>query len=133
LSASSIGSDADDEYGTDDIDDYNGSTATVTLYANENISTCEGNYIDLNISIVTSVDYLDDTPHSASGTTGSLGETTNYSNVFDYISGHTSNIKAISVLLTSANPASELSFKKIRLSAFMCNIGAPRKYYSKEY
>jgi len=134
LHASVIGPDADDLYGFDDIDDYDGNVTHLTLYGYESATPCQGNYIDLNVSIATTVKYADDAPRNSSGAAGSLGQTTTYSNVFNYTKANndTHNIKLISVHLTTANPASDIN-KSIRLSAFMCNIGAPRQIYSKEY
>ena len=128
-SASAIGPDADDIYGFDDIDDYDGNVTTVTLYGGESISTETGEYVDLNVTIGTTVSYGDDTPRTAGGSVSSLGQTTRYSNPFNGpLPSTTSNIKLISVRLSTVNPAMELD-KNITLSAFMCNIGAPKKYY----
>jgi len=131
-SASTIGPDSDDLYGFDDIDDFDGNVTTVTLYGNEEISTEKGEYVDLNVTLLTTVIYGDDAPRTAAGTTSTLAKVTTYANPFDSNSTTTRNIKLITVKLTTANPADELG-KEIRLSSFMCNIGAPRRYYFKDY
>jgi len=127
-SASSIGVDGDDEYGFDDIDDFDGNVTTLTLYGNEAILTETGEYVDLNITITTQVLYGEDSPRLADGTLSALGQSVTYSNPFDSNSTSTRNIKLISVTLTTNNPAEELA-KEMRLSAFMCNLGAPKLYY----
>ena len=130
--ASAIGPDTDDVHGYDDIDDFDGNITTVTLYENESISTEKGEYVDLNVSLTTVVTYGDDTPRLADGSTSTPAQSTTYSNPFDHNSSSTQNIKLISVKLTTSNPAGELD-KEIRLSSFMCNIGAPRRFYFKDY
>lgn len=103
----------------DDVDDYNNQSYKVSIYNSEAYETHQGNYIDQNISIVSMVAYGNDT--------ATYGTTTAFSNPFNETNTTaTTNIKLISVVLTSTNPSGELSDKNIRLSAFMCNIGAPK-------
>jgi type II secretory pathway pseudopilin PulG len=115
-----------------DIDDFNGTEANVTLYNSEAYATYQGDYVDQNIIITSTVVYGDDIPRNAGGaqSLGGYDRNINFSNPFRTISGTSTNIKLISVNLTSNNPVSELSNKNITLSAFMCNIGAPKELIS---
>ncbi len=115
----------------DDIDDYNNLSYDISIYNYESISTAEGDYIDQNITVTSTVIYGDDVPTDAGGTAGSYGQTTTFSNPFRSKNIST-NIKIINVTLTSNNPAAELNSKSITMSAFMCNIGAPQKILSNE-
>lgn len=101
-----------------DIDDFHSTSATVLLYNNETYATQQGDYLDQNISILTSVEYGIDTVI--------LGSNVIFNDPFNAINGNTSNIKLISVELRSSNSAEEIKAKQIRLSAFMCNIGEPK-------
>jgi type II secretory pathway pseudopilin PulG len=110
----------------DDIDDYDGQSYAVTVYENETYATHQGDYLDSNISIISRVYYGDDTPRNVSNAAGTYQESTTFSNPFrNVITSNTTNIKLLTVQLTSSNPADEISDKQITLSAFMCNIGAP--------
>jgi type II secretory pathway pseudopilin PulG len=115
-----------------DIDDFNGQTASVTLYNAEAYATYLGDYVDQNITITSAVVYGDDVPRNAGGapSAGGYDRNINFSNPFRNSSATSTNIKLISVNLTSNNPVSELSDKSITLSAFMCNIGAPKELIS---
>lgn len=101
-----------------DIDDFDNTVATVLLYNNESYATQQGDYLDQNISMRTSVKYGSDNV--------TLGSNVLFNNPFNTISGTTTNIKLISVELGSTNGAEEVSDKNVTLSAFMCNIGEPR-------
>jgi len=112
----------------DDVDDYNNKNEIVSIYAGENTLTEIGDYIDMNVILTPKIYYGDDTPRNAAGVAGSYQQHTTFSNPFTLApAGATTNIKLIRVILTSNNPASELSNKQISLSAFMCNTGAPRQ------
>ncbi len=102
----------------DDIDDYD--TNDTVLEVNETTTTPEGDYIDTKITITSAVRYAN----------SAFGSTTN-SNPFDAAASATTDVKLISVVTTSSTSASELS-KNIRMSAFMCNIGAPKEILSNE-
>jgi len=108
------------------IDDFNGNSAKVLVYNNEVFQTYQGDYIDQNITIVSTVAYGNDAPSG-----GSFDTDTTFDNPF-VTATTTTNIKLISVVLTSNNTASELSDKNIRLSAFMCNIGEPKQFRTNE-
>ena len=115
LDASSVlGSDGDN----DDIDDFIG---TSNLSDVNTTTTASGDYIDNAIVLTTAVDYIGDSP-----TTG------NYLNsdgsiAFDIASDGagvtgTTNIKKVTLTLTTTNTQSELA-KTIILRAFSCNVG----------
>ncbi len=96
-----------------DIGDFNGSTAALTVYNSQNSRIVDGDYVDQNISIGSTVNY---TPDDAIV----LGANT----VFNYNpaanSAITTSIKSIAVTLTSTNVALP---KTIILRSFSCNIG----------
>ena len=112
-----------------DIDDFNGNISDITLYAAENAVS---DYIDKNITITSNVYYGVDTPKTAAGgnSAGGYDRIINFSNPFRTSSATTTHIKLITITLTSSNQAAELSNKNIFLSAFMCNIGAPKELES---
>ncbi len=113
----------------DDIDDYNNKSYKLNIYNSESYATYKGDYIDKNITMTSSIFYGDDTPRKADNTpsAGGYDKNINFSNPFrNNAPAGSTNIKLISVVLTSNNKADELSSKNIRLSAFMCNIGAPK-------
>ncbi len=89
----------------DDVDDYDGSSFGLMLFNNESSSPDNGEYIDNNISINTTVRYTKESAVLEDISTGSF-----------------SNIKAIRVNLTSNSGVSELE-KDITFNAFSCNIG----------
>ena len=96
--ASTIGADSGD---LDDIDDVNGIHTTLTPMGGSDL-------IDQTINIATSVSYLNDTTTSPIGTSAS---------------GATSNIKGITITLTSGGTTPELQ-KTIKLNAFSSNVGS---------
>ena len=111
LNASSVADFAD--FNDNDIDDHNGITTTLTLI--EPSTTSIGDYIDININIASSVKYIGDTIALAPTTTF------NYNPIGPGVAT-TTNIKSISVTLTSTEPT--FANKDINLNAFSCNIGA---------
>jgi len=118
----------------DDVDDYDTQTYSVNVYSSDAYATHLGDYIDKNISILSNVYYGDDTPRNSSDTAGSYGETTTFANPFRHANPAvgTTNIKLIYVQLSSTNPAAEVADKQINLSAFMCNVGAPKPIMNNE-
>ncbi len=98
LSASAI---SDDGGNLDDIDDANGKTVELAAMGGEDL-------IDKTITIATTVSYLDDSSTSPIGTSAT---------------STTSNIKGITITLTSGGTTPELQ-KEIKLNAFSCNIGS---------
>lgn len=112
-----------------DIDDFNNKSYNVTIYNSETYATVQGDYIDRNITVSSRVYYGDDIPRLSDGTASSGGYDQNitFANPFrTIITTGTTNIKLITVTLTSSNTASEINDKNIFLSAFMCNIGATK-------
>ncbi len=100
----------------DDIDDYDGNTRQ--LRNDAPTTTSQGDYIDRNLTFTTSVSYIVDIP-----TTGGYNQQTlSFDNPFNNTTPTTSNIKMISVRISTSNTASELQ-KNIVLNAFSCNIG----------
>jgi type II secretory pathway pseudopilin PulG len=118
----------------DDVDDYHNKSYTVSVYSGDSYDTSSGDYIDKDINVTASVYYGDDTPRTTEDVAGTYGETTTFSNPFRHINPAvgTTNVKLFSVKLSSTNSAEELSSKDIRLSAFMANIGAPKKFITNE-
>jgi len=115
-----------------DIDDFDGVSATVLLYNNETYETYEGDYIDKNITVTSRIFYGDDIPRKVDNSpSGGYKQKTTFANPFRNTSATTTNIKLIEVVLTSTNTVAELSDKQITLSAFMCNIGAPKQLIRK--
>ena len=114
LSASSLGSDSGDR---DDIDDFSGTTNLVEIEA------ATGDYIEkstININAV--VAYINDAPGGGNyADPGGDNKITFAPNFTDNTSS--TNIKRVSVTLTSSSGVSELD-KTITLHAFSCNIGA---------
>jgi type II secretory pathway pseudopilin PulG len=126
----SLGTDVSDLTVYNDIDDYTGQSYTVSVYNSENYATYEGDYLDQDINVTSNIYYGDDTPRDVNDNSGAYQKTTTFSNPFRHkITANSTNIKLIQVTLTSGNMASEISNKQIILTAFMCNIGAPKKQY----
>jgi len=110
----------------DDVDDYNNKSYTVSVYEGDNYDTSSGDYIDKKITITSQIFFAEDEARNTDNSTGNYGQTTTFSNPFrNNTPAGTTNIKIISLQLSSNNDAKELSDKQINLSAFMCNVGAP--------
>lgn len=95
--ASTIGADGD----LDDIDDVNGINTTLTSMGGSDL-------VDQTMTIATAVGYLNDGTLSPVGTSAT---------------GATSNIKGITITLTSGGTTPELQ-KTVKLNAFSSNIGS---------
>lgn len=116
--------------GYEDIDDFNGKSSDISLYASENSVS---DYIDKNITILSNIYYGVDTPKNTNNiSSGGYKQSTIFANPFRTTSVNTTHIKLITITLTSNSTSNELKDKQIFLSAFMCNIGAPRKLESNE-
>lgn len=102
----------------DDIDDANGISMSLRNFSNTQISL--GDNIDTNITIATVINYIDDSTSTSSDYNDS--DTIQY-NFTTADTGTITNIKSISINLTTLNPAEELS-KNISLNAFTTNIGS---------
>lgn len=96
--STTIGADTGD---LDDIDDVHGLNTTLTSMGGSDL-------IDQTMTIATSVSYLND------GTTSPVGTSA---------LGTTSNIKGITITLTSGGTTTELQ-KQIKLNAFSSNVGS---------
>ena len=100
-----------------DIDDSDGKTGTVTLMDGGQ------DLIDINITIATEVDYIIDTDSAGGDWSSSTTQAYNFPPSGTPPSG-TTNIKKVSITLTSTSTAEELADKKIVFNAFSCNIGS---------
>ncbi len=111
----------------DDVDDYHNKSYTVSVYeGDDDYDTASGDYIDTKITIASQIFYAEDAARNTDNSTGNYGQATTFSNPFrNNAPAGTTNIKIISLRLTSNNDAKELSDKQINLSAFMCNVGSP--------
>ena len=118
----------------DDVDDYdyNGSNDFgIVVFNNETTSSDEGDYVDINLSMRTEVNYTEDRVNSGVNTplmavnVPLMGKTlalnSNINNT-PLPAGAVSNIKFIRVNLTSKSGIAELD-KNITFEAFSCNIG----------
>ena len=100
----------------DDVDDYNNKNVGLVVFNNEDAEAELGNYVDVNLTINTQVNYADDSitlMQSTDVTTGGGIENS---------ATNSSNIKFITVTLTSNSGIAELD-KNITIKAFSCNIG----------
>ncbi len=103
----------------DDIDDYDGHESELTLIATADMS--EGDYLDQDIKITSTVTYISDTPDS--GTYLGSATTLTFNDPFGALAeGNSTNIKRVSVTLTTDSTMEDLN-KTILLRAFSCNIG----------
>ena len=101
------------------MDDFNGVNNLVS------IESSSSDYIETDtINITTTVKYGSDSPAGSTGPYNNLGGDTqiSYSPDFDSAATPTTNIKFITVRLTSTSPLSELD-KNITFNAFSANIG----------
>lgn len=123
LNASSIGLDTGESQGDeDDIDDFNGKTYHLTLIEITNNPWEDYVEREENISIATNVSYVTDT--AGSGGYMDPGGDDKITFHFDpSVATPTTNIKGITVSLTSASGVYELE-KNITFRSFSCNIGA---------
>lgn len=103
----------------EDIDDFSGVSSVLTPASTASME--EGDYIDQNITILTTVSYINDTP--TSGSYSGSSSTLTLNNPFNRgaVAG-TTNIKSVNIRLTTNNTSPELN-KTIILNAFTCNIG----------
>jgi len=108
----------------DDIDDFNG-----TSYHLKNFETSTHDYIEkTTINIGSQVSYISDTvadgTYKDPGNPGADNDLTFDLNTSAMPAGQSTNIKHITVTLTSSSTAQELNQKQIVLHAFSCNIGS---------
>jgi len=104
----------------DDVDDFNGKTAKLTLFLAENaaFTSNEGDYIDTQVNLTSTIQYASDNAVYAAAPVV-------FNNPFqNNAPGGSTNIKLINVTLNSIRQnVAEVSDKNISLSAFVCNIG----------
>ena len=96
-----------------DIDDFNNKESNLTLESHTTAKS--GDYKDTTIKIKTKIAYIDDTPNPNFDNI-----TITYNNPFNKEMNVSTNIKKITLTLTSSNDKS----KKIVLQSFSCNIGS---------
>jgi len=119
LVPSTLGLDSNESNYTsfDDVDDYDGSHLGLTVFL-EPTSSDIGDYVDVDINMSTTINYVDDFVNFTDGNIID-SEITNINNTS---LGAISNIKFVTVNLTSDSGVDELN-KSITLQAFSCNIG----------
>jgi hypothetical protein len=113
--ASDIGDIGADDGDIDDIDDLHNIPVTVI-----GMSGAFQDLIDINITIATNVNYIEDDT-TPSGDWNTTAPTFNFPTG---IAGGSSNIKKITITLTTNSSAVEISDKKIVFNAFSSNIGS---------
>lgn len=118
LNASVLGPDGGDR---DDVDDFIG-TSSLTIIQDAG----KEDYIEKNVGISTNVTYINDTGSGYNATT--LTFVPNFSSA----PAGSTNIKAITVTLTSGTGTAEELDKNIVLRGFSCNIGAT-KFEEREF
>lgn len=114
LNATAIASLGSDSTDRDDVDDFSGDT-NLTLVAGSSADYIETDTININ----TAVSYITDGGSYAPNSSNEITFSPNFSSS----PGDTTNIKRITVTLTSTADIDELE-KNIVLNAFSCNIGA---------
>ncbi|WP_309497697.1 type II secretion system protein [Sulfurovum sp.] len=124
LTATGVGTDTGEtlEEHNDDMDDFDASTSLAEIQ-----SSPDANYIETTtINIARNVTYMADAPGGGSYLDPTADNKITFSDPFSAaLPGGTTNIKQISVTLTSTSAADELE-KQIVLRAFTCNIGSFR-------
>jgi len=100
----------------DDVDDYDQSNFGLMVFNNENVSADVGEYVDVNLTMNTQINYTDDS------VTLQRNTDINASDINNTSVAAVTNIKFIQLHLTSNNKAEELN-KSIIMNAFSCNIG----------
>ncbi len=120
FNATAIGTDTGDTF-NDDMDDFNNPIPRTLVL----VESSGSDYIETNTTnITTTVRYGSDAPAGSTGPYSNLGGDTqiSYSPDFDSAATPTTNIKFITVSLTSSSSLSELD-KNITFNAFSANIG----------
>ena len=105
----------------DDVDDYHGTNFGLLVFNHEQTSADIGDYVDVNITMNTQINYTQD--RVSTGDTTLIGPNIVLNNNINNTPlGVNSNIKFVHVNLTSNSGIKELD-KNITLEAFSCNIG----------
>lgn len=100
----------------DDMDDFSGTSTNLVFIPETTLEANQADYIETTtIDIARNVVYSDD---SANYNQANITFDPSFTNA-----GDTTNIKSITVTLTSNSAAEELNQKEITLRAFSCNIG----------
>ncbi len=115
LEASSVLGMENNDTVEDDIDDFNGKNLTLINHIGETTTADIGDFKDTTVSLDISVDYISDINNYNN-------QNIFFNNPFNIINNDSTNIKAITLTLTSINNRN----KKIILKAFSCNIGASK-------
>jgi competence protein ComGC len=101
--------------GSNDMDDFDGTATTISLFNYEEQSSSKGDIIDKDMILTSTVNYSTDPVLANDYTFNPVA-----------VSAGTTNIKRVTVTLTSTNTDSEMMINKnIVLHGFSCNIGAP--------
>lgn len=104
----------------DDIDDFNGTSTNLAL---DGAATTK-DYIEKNtINISRTVEYMSDAETGTGTYSNGGGGTLSFKPSFTSVLNST-NIKYITVILTSTSTIEELNSSSITLQAFSCNIGS---------
>ena len=117
LSATTLGDDAND---SDDVDDFEGNSYLEEIQASDadNIETS-------TIEITSAIAYIDDSPSGGTHAANDISFSPNFTTAGTTTAATSTNIKRISVTVTSTSGVEELE-KEITLHAFSCNIGGYR-------
>ena len=117
----SFGLDANDNNLKDDIDDYDNNTTTLVI-AGANALARNGDFKDTTINITTTVDYISDAPTNITLNNAFNKQIVTFNNPFIPNNAQTSNIKMVTITLTSQNDPN----KRVVLREFSCNIGSAK-------
>jgi len=101
----------------DDVDDYHNTSFGLMVFNHENVSADVGEYVDVNLTMNTQINYADDNV-----TLQRELHDNDIADINNTSAGTVTNIKFIQLHLTSNNEAEELN-KSIIMNAFSCNIG----------
>lgn len=100
------------------LEGYDGVVENIEIYSGQENSTYNGDYIDTNVAMKTTVRYYPDNITPGATTTFNFNPSSS--------SPTTTNIKRVTINLTTTNKDSFVSDKNITLHAFGCNIGSAR-------
>jgi Tfp pilus assembly protein FimT len=106
----------------DDVDDYHRSTLGLVLFNDESTNASVGDYVDVNLTMNTGINYTIDAVNPVALATDAAGNIALANNINNTPFAGSTNIKFIQVTLTSDSGVDELN-KTIIFNAFSCNIG----------
>jgi type II secretory pathway pseudopilin PulG len=101
----------------DDVDDYHNSNFGLMVFNNEDVTADVGEYVDVNLTMNTQINYADDTV-----TLQKDIQDNDIADINNTSARTVTNIKFIQLHLTSNSGIDELN-KSIIMNAFSCNIG----------